>query len=77
MMEKYFFEKEKVLPPKILTGHDVMKALDLDPSPLVGQLLKDVSEAQAEGKVKNKAEGLAFLKIHVSNYKKNVNPAKK
>lgn len=52
---------KKALPDRLVNGHDVMKA-GVKPGPKVGELLEKVREAQAEGKVKNRKEALAFLK---------------
>ncbi|MCB4755780.1 MAG: HD domain-containing protein [Elusimicrobia bacterium] len=65
MINAYYLKREKVLPPKILTGFDVMKAFHLEPSPLVGQLLEEVKDAQAEGTVKTKDDALHYLRAKV------------
>lgn len=53
-------EKEGVAaPPRLVTGHDLMDALDLGPGPEVGRLLEIVREAQAAGEVRTREEALA------------------
>ena len=62
MLDLFYLKKEKVSPPKIIDGRDVMKALKIKPGPDVGRLLQAVVEAQVSGKVKTKADALLFLK---------------
>jgi poly(A) polymerase len=62
MMDRFYNQRERVMPPRILTGHDLMKELNLKPSPLIGLLLEDLMDAQTEGKIKTKQEGLDYLK---------------
>ncbi|MGB2579842.1 poly(A) polymerase [Elusimicrobium simillimum] len=62
MLKKYFEQAPKINPPKIIDGKEIMKALELKPGPLVGELLEAVAIAQVEGKVKTKADAIAFLK---------------
>ncbi len=61
MLEKYFLEAEKVVPPKLITGHDVMRTLGITPSPKVGEILEKIQSLQAEGKIKTKTQALAHL----------------
>jgi tRNA nucleotidyltransferase/poly(A) polymerase len=76
MVRRFYTAREKVLPPKVLDGHDVMAALKIKPSPLIGALLKDVQEAQSGGKVKTKADALAYLKERLA-WHQSKNPASK
>ncbi len=46
----------------LLSGHEVMALLNLSPSPQVGQALRFISEAEAVGDIKNKAEAAKALK---------------
>ena len=43
---------------RLLNGDDIMRKFKLPPSPLIGKVLGGLEEAQAIGKVKNKAEAL-------------------
>ncbi|MBI4375616.1 MAG: HDIG domain-containing protein [Elusimicrobia bacterium] len=52
------------LPRPIVNGHEVMKALKLQPGPRIGQLLEKVREAQALGEVKTKKQALELLREH-------------
>ncbi len=46
--------------PRLITGHDVMRKLGLQPGPLVGRILEEVRGAQASGTV-NDADGALVL----------------
>jgi tRNA nucleotidyltransferase/poly(A) polymerase len=63
MLEGYFRKSEEVVaPPPLVTGQDVMALLGLEPGPRIGELLEAVREAQAEGTVTTRAEGLELLR---------------
>jgi tRNA nucleotidyltransferase/poly(A) polymerase len=51
---------ELVEPPSLISGGDVMRALQVAPGPLIGALLTAVREAQVTGAVHTPAEGLAL-----------------
>ncbi len=51
LLNAYFHERAKLLPERVIDGHQLMKALRLKPGPLIGKLLDAVQDAQAEGKV--------------------------
>lgn len=53
--------------PKLLTGEEVMKALNLSPGPRVGEIIEALSHAQLEGEVKNKRQALSFLSRFTSH----------
>ncbi len=60
----HFFERyeETVAPPPLLTGHDLMAELGLDPGPEVGRLLEALREAQAAGEIATRDEALALAR---------------
>lgn len=53
---------ETVSPPRLLDGNTVMSEFDLQPGPLVGEILEVVREAQATGKISTREEALAFCR---------------
>jgi putative nucleotidyltransferase with HDIG domain len=63
LLERYavFIEGSKTLPP-LLDGHEVCVELNIPPGPAVGDLLKNLREAQLLVEVRNKAEAVAFVK---------------
>jgi len=62
LFETYFRKRaERVDPPPLLDGRQVMSGFGLAPGPLVGLLLEGLREAQAAGEVRNPEEALAWL----------------
>jgi len=60
---KEYYRKQKVKKaPRLLNGNDVMKAFNLKPSKLIGEILAEVEEQQAIGKIKTKIEALEAAK---------------
>ena len=49
-------------PAKLVSGHDLMRELGLEPGALLGALLEAVREAQAAGEVSTPAEALALAR---------------
>ncbi len=58
----HYFERheETVAPPPLVTGHDLMAELGLDPGPEIGRLLEALREAQAAGEIETQDEALAL-----------------
>jgi tRNA nucleotidyltransferase/poly(A) polymerase len=54
-------QTEKISPPPVLNGKDVMEAFSVKPGPRLGRLLEALREAQATGQVSNRQEGLDYL----------------
>ncbi|MCY4652850.1 MAG: HD domain-containing protein [Dehalococcoidia bacterium] len=53
----------------LLTGHDIMKELQIESGPLVGRLLKSIAEAEARDRIKTREEA---LKLARANFKTGV-----
>ncbi|OQY37364.1 MAG: hypothetical protein DRI56_09645 [Chloroflexota bacterium] len=53
---------EQISPPALLTGIDLMNALEISPGPLVGELLEIIREAQAAGEISTRTEALAHVR---------------
>ncbi len=52
LLEAYFENRERFIdPPNLIDGEDIMRALDIEPGPLIGELLEVVREAQAAGQI--------------------------
>lgn len=47
-------------PSQIVSGKEIIIALNLPPSPLIGKLLTEIAIAQAEGKISTPKEAIAF-----------------
>ncbi len=63
LLHAYFLKPEETIkPPRLIDGHQLMDALGLAAGPRVGQLLRAIEEAQAEGTVHSTQEALSFAK---------------
>ena len=64
---EFYLDKGKTLQPlpKLLDGNDIMKLLNIKPSPLLGEILEALHEAQLDGNVTCQSEAVNFVK----NYK--------
>jgi tRNA nucleotidyltransferase/poly(A) polymerase len=63
LLENYWEKPEETIsPPRLLDGNDLMKALSLEPGPIVGQLLEAIREGQATGKIKVREQALEFAR---------------
>ena len=49
------------LAKSLITGHDVMKELNLEPSEKIGEILDDVRQKQLSGEIASKQEALEYL----------------
>ena len=56
LIRKLLKQKDEKKLARFLNGNDLMKKFKLPASPLIGELLTDLEEAQAIGKIKNKLE---------------------
>jgi poly(A) polymerase len=59
-------QQAKILPVKLVDGHDIMDAFGLAPGPLMGKLLARVCEAHASGELSTKKEALALVRKELS-----------
>ncbi|MCK4809695.1 MAG: CCA tRNA nucleotidyltransferase [Candidatus Omnitrophica bacterium] len=66
LINKCFQEKEKKPLPKIINGFEIMKKFKLEPSLLIGKVLKKIKEEQALGNVSNKREAYALAKTMIA-----------
>jgi hypothetical protein len=63
LITSYFTAYEEVVvPPRLVDGNTLMKALGLTPGPEVGRLLNLIQEAQAAGEVSDAEEALAYAR---------------
>ena len=61
VLEERFREESVVSPPKLISGHDLIDMLGMNPGPELGQLLEAVLEAQAAGEVTTREDALLFV----------------
>ena len=70
LFSKFFEHPRVVRPSRIITGRDVMDALNIPSSPKIGEILEAVAVAQVEGKVQSKEDALAFIRNLVNTENK-------
>jgi len=63
-------QQAKILPVKLIDGHDLMDVFGLTPGPLVGELLATVNEAHASGELSTREEALALIRRELSATRK-------
>ncbi len=61
ILYRYFIHREVVKPRLLLNGTDIMRNFSLPQGPMIGKLLGNLEEAQAESKIKNKKGALSFI----------------
>ncbi len=63
LLNFYLEAKETLKPlPKLLDGNEVMKILNIEPSPKLGEVMRALYEAQISGDVTTKDEAVNFVK---------------
>lgn len=69
LLTSYIRERERILPPRLISPEELMRRLKLTPGPQIGQLLDLIAEAQAEGTIHSKEEALwlAEERVHEMN----------
>ncbi|MDQ2713722.1 MAG: HD domain-containing protein [Chloroflexota bacterium] len=58
LLDSYIRRREHFLPPQLISGNELMRRLQVEPGPIIGQLLEYIAEAQAEDRVHSKEEAL-------------------
>lgn len=70
LLNNYFQIMDTLKPlPKLLDGRDIMEILQIEPSPKLGEIIKELKEAQLSGEVTTKEEGIKFIKKYVNETK--------
>ncbi|NJN24247.1 MAG: CCA tRNA nucleotidyltransferase [Acaryochloridaceae cyanobacterium RL_2_7] len=68
LIQTYLDESSPVSHPKaVLSGRELIQALNLTPGPQIGQLLSMIAVAQAEGLVQSAEDAIAFVKEHLDS----------
>ncbi len=58
LIKEYFKKKKEKKLPRLITGDDLIKKFKLEPSPLIGKILREIEELQAIGKIRIKQDAL-------------------
>jgi tRNA nucleotidyltransferase/poly(A) polymerase len=53
-------QEDRIFPPEVINGFELMNALEISPGPMVGYLLEAIREAQINHEVKDKDDAIAF-----------------
>jgi poly(A) polymerase len=70
MLDTYFNQYETVVdPPLYLNGNNIMKLLEIEGSPMIGQLLTGLREAQVTGYITSVEDAHDFIKQQYSTFK--------
>ena len=56
---------EKVDPPALISGNDLIKEFDLKPGPKIGDVLEALRESQAEGGINTRKDALDFVRRYL------------
>jgi len=62
MFFQYYYRKNKINPPVLISGSELMSLFNIPEGPEIGRLLSILMEAQADGRVKSKKEAINYLK---------------
>ena len=62
ILDIFFTDRERLIPPRVLTGDDLIRELDAEPGPKLGRLLQAVRNAQLDGTVRTREEALEFAR---------------
>jgi len=70
LMLENWFEKpaESVAPPPLVDGDDLMRALDLQPGKIIGEMLEAIREAQAIGEVSTRGQALDLARQKLKDH---------
>ncbi len=67
LIEKYLNPENQIAhPTPLVTGQQLMAALELPSSPQIGQLLTEIALARAEGKISTPEEAIALAKEKIN-----------
>lgn len=68
ILAQQFAEESPKAPPRLVTGHDLVTDLGLEPGPVVGRLLEAIREAQAAGEVASREEALELARRELGRH---------
>ncbi|HEX3640480.1 MAG TPA: hypothetical protein VHV10_04260, partial [Ktedonobacteraceae bacterium] len=61
LLTRYIRERGSILPPRLIQANELMQRFNLEPGPMVGQVLESIAEQQAEGHLYSKEEAFWFI----------------
>jgi poly(A) polymerase len=66
ILGEYFTDRERLIPPRLLTGRDLIRELGIAPGKEIGVVLAGVRHAQLDGKLRTREAALAFARTYQS-----------
>ena len=62
LLQNYIKMRSEIQPlEKLLDGTDIMELLNISQGPILGEIIKELKEAQISGDVNNKQEAIEFV----------------
>lgn len=65
VLAQFFTERERLIPPPLLNGTDVMRTLGAPPGPAIKEALQAVRMAQLDGTISTQDEAIEIVKQHI------------
>lgn len=65
VLDVYFTDRERLVPPRLLSGGDLMRELGMASGPELGGVLRAVWEAQLDGEVRTREQALGWVREHM------------
>jgi poly(A) polymerase len=60
ILERRLQEEGRIIPPKLISGHDLIDILGMKPGPEIKEILEEVQELQAAGEIGTKEQALYY-----------------
>lgn len=68
LLEIFFTDRERLIPPRLLDGADLIRELGMAPGPAIGRVLADVRRAQLGGQIATRAQALAWARTLIMEH---------
>ncbi len=72
LLTRYIRERRSILPPRLIQPEEIIHHFGVEPGPLLGQLLEEIAEAQAEGEIRSRSEAFWFLEERLGGKKEEL-----
>ena len=67
LIKTYFKKQKEKKLPRLISGNDLIRKFKLEPSPLIGEILTNIEEAQAIGEIRTKDAALKKVQQWIKN----------
>jgi poly(A) polymerase len=68
LLAVFFTDRERLIPPRLLDGADLIRELGMAPGPGIGRMLAEVRGAQLDGQITTRAEALAWARARMTEH---------